>query len=44
MIGVLFYNEAFELPLLIGGALMLIGNLVGVRGLTAKSIKVKHNI
>ena len=44
MVGVFFYNEAFELPLLIGGALMLIGNLVGVRGLTAKSIKVKQNI
>ncbi|WP_211357742.1 DMT family transporter [Colwellia demingiae] len=43
MVGVFFYNEAFELPLLIGGALMLIGNLVGVRDLTAKSIKVKHN-
>ncbi|OUR82631.1 EamA family transporter [Colwellia psychrerythraea] len=43
MIGVFFYNEAFELPLLIGGALMLIGNLIGVRDLTAKSIKLKHN-
>ena len=43
MIGVFFYNETFELPLLIGGALMLIGNLVGVRDLTAKSIKLKHN-
>lgn len=43
MVGVFFYNEAFELPLLIGGALMLIGNLVGVRDLTAKNIKVKHN-
>jgi len=43
MVGVIFYNETFELPLLIGGALMLIGNLVGVRDLTAKSVKVKHN-
>ena len=43
MIGVFFYNETFELPLLIGGALMLIGNLIGVRDLTAKSIKLKHN-
>jgi EamA-like transporter family. len=40
MVGVIFYNEAFELPLLIGGALMLIGNLVGVRDLTTKGIKI----
>lgn len=36
LVGVAFYNEAFEIPLLIGGALMLIGNLIGVRDLTNK--------
>jgi drug/metabolite transporter (DMT)-like permease len=35
-VGVLFYNEAFEIPLLIGGALMLVGNLIGMRDLTRK--------
>jgi drug/metabolite transporter (DMT)-like permease len=30
-VGVVFYDEAFEIPLLIGGALMLVGNLIGVR-------------
>ncbi|WP_222927976.1 DMT family transporter [Colwellia ponticola] len=33
LVGVAFYNEAFEVPLLIGGGLMLIGNLIGVRGI-----------
>jgi drug/metabolite transporter (DMT)-like permease len=42
MVGVIFYNEAFELPLLIGGALMLIGNLVGVRDLTMRKVKAKR--
>jgi drug/metabolite transporter (DMT)-like permease len=39
LVGVIFYHEAFELPLLIGGALMLMGNLVGVRDLAKRSIK-----
>jgi len=38
LVGVIFYSEAFELPLLVGGGLMLIGNLIGVRGL-AKPVK-----
>lgn len=41
MVGVIFYNEAFELPLIIGGVLMLIANLIGVRDLTTKKTKVK---
>ena len=43
VVGIAFYNEAFEMPLLIGGALMLIGNLIGVRGLTASKPKVNGN-
>ena len=43
VVGIAFYNEAFEIPLLIGGALMLIGNLIGVRGLTASKSKVNGN-
>lgn len=39
LVGVIFYHEAFELPLLIGGALMLMGNLVGVRDLAKRRIK-----
>ena len=39
IVGVAFYSETFELPLLIGGALMLIGNLIGVRGLTMSKAK-----
>jgi drug/metabolite transporter (DMT)-like permease len=39
MVGVTFYSESFEVPLMIGGALMLIGNLIGVRDITSK----KHN-
>ncbi len=39
LVGVIFYHEAFELPLLIGGALMLMGNLVGVRDLDKRRIK-----
>lgn len=39
LVGVIFYHEAFELPLLIGGALMLMGNLVGVRDLSRSGIK-----
>lgn len=35
LVGVVFYSESFELPLLIGGGLMLIGNLVGIKDLTA---------
>jgi drug/metabolite transporter (DMT)-like permease len=42
-VGVLFYNEAFEMPLLIGGALMLVGNLIGVRDLTRKKVTIKEN-
>ena len=42
IVGVALYNEAFELPLLIGGTLMLIGNLIGVRGLSPlKPLKKK---
>lgn len=41
MVGVIFYNEAFELPLLIGGVLMLMGNLIGVRDLTKKKVTQK---
>ncbi len=33
MVGVAFYSEKLELALLLGGGLMLIGNLIGVRGL-----------
>jgi len=33
IVGVVLYSESFELPLLLGGGLMLIGNLIGVRGL-----------
>jgi drug/metabolite transporter (DMT)-like permease len=33
MIGVAFYSEKLEITLLLGGGLMLIGNLIGVRGL-----------
>lgn len=39
IIGVLLYNEAFELPLLIGAGVMLVGNLIGVRGMKASSAK-----
>lgn len=42
LVGVAFYNEAFEVPLLIGGALMLIGNLIGVRDLTMKKVIAKE--
>ncbi|KGJ87751.1 DMT family transporter [Colwellia psychrerythraea] len=42
LVGVGFYNESFELPLLIGGALMLIGNLIGVGGLS--NSKEKQNL
>lgn len=31
LIGVLFYRETFELPLLIGGGVMLAANLIGMR-------------
>jgi len=41
-VGVAFYNEAFEIPLLIGGALMLVGNLIGVRDLTNKKMTITH--
>ena len=41
MVGVVFYSEAFELSLLIGGGLMLIGNLIGIRDLTMKKAKAK---
>lgn len=43
LVGVVFYSEAFELPLLIGGALMLIGNLIGVRDLTIKRLRKNKN-
>jgi drug/metabolite transporter (DMT)-like permease len=33
LVGVVFYAEPFELPLLIGGGLMLFGNLIGIRDL-----------
>jgi len=33
LVGVVFYSESFEIPLLVGGGLMLIGNLIGVQGL-----------
>ncbi|WP_211215617.1 DMT family transporter [Colwellia piezophila] len=33
LVGVSFYGEAVELPLLVGGALMIIANLIGVRDL-----------
>jgi len=36
-VGVAFYDEAFEIPLLIGGALMLLGNLIGVRDFKKKN-------
>jgi drug/metabolite transporter (DMT)-like permease len=39
LVGVIFYHEAFELPLLTGGALMLMGNLVGVRDLAKRRVK-----
>ena len=39
LVGVIFYHEAFELPLLIGGALMLMANLVGVRDIAKSGIK-----
>ncbi len=42
IVGVVFYNEAFEIPLLIGGALMLIGNLIGVRDLKKNKMAVKR--
>jgi len=32
LLGVLLYAEAFELALLIGGALMLLGNLFNIKG------------
>ena len=39
IVGVVFYHEGFEWPLLIGGALMLIGNLIGVRDLVKSTSK-----
>lgn len=39
LVGVLFYNEAFELPLLLGGGLMLLGNLIAIRGFKVLSGK-----
>ncbi len=42
VVGVAFYNEAFEIPLLIGGALMLVGNLIGVRDLTNNKVTITH--
>jgi drug/metabolite transporter (DMT)-like permease len=39
-VGVAFYNETFEFPLLIGGALMLVGNLIGVRDLTNNKVRI----
>jgi len=39
IIGVVLYNEAFELPLLIGAAVMLVGNLIGVRGMKSASVE-----
>jgi len=43
MIGIFLYKEAFELPLLIGGALMLLGNIIGVRGLMLSKGKTRDS-
>jgi len=55
LVGVAFYAEPFELPLLIGGSLMLVGNLIGIRDLTKSkrvnegslgesTVQSKHNL
>jgi len=44
LVGIAFYAESFEIPLLIGGGLMLIGNLIGIRDLSKSKPMQEGNV